>query len=88
MVFVLAWTIGDASSLSSQSLYQFHFVCSMSCGIMKLPKSNTVLKCSTIEKVAMKPCGHFDYLPQPFMPLRSGVSFLLCTERMWKLGGI
>jgi hypothetical protein len=50
---------------------------------MTLPKSNTVLKCSTIEKVAMKPCGHFDYLPQPFMPLRSGVSFLLCRERMW-----
>jgi hypothetical protein len=26
MVFVLAWTIGDASSLASQSLNQFYLV--------------------------------------------------------------
>ncbi len=29
MVFVFAWTIGNASTLSSQSLYEFHFFCSM-----------------------------------------------------------
>ncbi len=34
MVSVLAWTIGDASSLSCQSVYQVHFVCSMSSGII------------------------------------------------------
>jgi hypothetical protein len=37
MVFVHAWTIGDASSLSSQLLQQVHFVCSMSRGIMTPP---------------------------------------------------
>jgi hypothetical protein len=37
MVFVHAWTIGDASSLSSQLLHQVHFVCSMSRGIMTRP---------------------------------------------------
>jgi hypothetical protein len=50
MVFVLAWTIGNASTLSSQSLYEFHFFCSMPCGIMTLPKSNTVLRCSTTKR--------------------------------------
>ncbi len=85
---MLAWTIGNASSLSSQSLYKFHVVCSMPCGIMTLPKSNTVLRCSTTEKAAMELPSCFDFLPLPFMPLRSGVSFLLCTECMWKLGGI
>jgi hypothetical protein len=37
MVFVRAWTIGDASSLSSQLLHQVHFVYSMSRGIMTPP---------------------------------------------------
>jgi len=34
MVSVLAWTIGDASSLSCQSVYQVHCVCSMCSGII------------------------------------------------------
>jgi hypothetical protein len=32
MVFVLAWTIGDASSLSCQPPYRVDFVCSTSSG--------------------------------------------------------
>jgi hypothetical protein len=37
VMFVLAWTIGDASSLSCQSQYQVSFVCSMSNGIIESP---------------------------------------------------
>jgi hypothetical protein len=85
MMFVLAWTIGDASSLSCQSLYQFHFVWSMSSGIVTPPKSDTVIRCGTTEKVAME-LGNFDFLTLPSVLLRSGASFLLCTESMWKLG--
>ncbi len=34
MVFVLVWTIGDTSSVSCQSLYQIHSICSMSSDII------------------------------------------------------
>jgi hypothetical protein len=38
MVFVHAWTIGDASScLFNQCLHQFYLVCSMSSGIITPP---------------------------------------------------
>jgi hypothetical protein len=89
MVFVLAWTIGDASCLSCQSLYQFHFVWSMSSGILTPPKSDTVIRLWYHWKG-----GHGASLViliswlLPSVLLRSGASFLLCTELMWKLGGI
>jgi hypothetical protein len=38
MVFVLIWTIGDASSLSFQLMYQIHFVWEMSSGIVPQSK--------------------------------------------------
>jgi hypothetical protein len=68
VVFVLAWTIDDASSLSWWLLYQFHFVCSLSSGIITPPKLNTILRCGTAEKVAMELPSHFDFLPLPFIP--------------------
>jgi hypothetical protein len=37
MVFDLAWTVGDASSVSCQSLNEVHFFCGMSGGIIALP---------------------------------------------------
>jgi hypothetical protein len=37
MAFVLAWTIGDASSLSFESLHQVNFARSMSTGTIALP---------------------------------------------------
>jgi hypothetical protein len=66
MVFVLAWTIGDAPSLSCQSLHQAQFVCSMSSGIITFPWLDTVIRCGTTEKVAMKPPHSIDFLPSPF----------------------
>jgi hypothetical protein len=50
--------IGDVSSLVllCQSLYQVHFVCSMSSGIVTQPQSPMVLShVGTTEKVAMDP---------------------------------
>ncbi len=50
--------IGDVSSLvlSCQSLYQVHFVRSMSSGIVTQPQSPMVLShVGTAEKVAMEP---------------------------------
>jgi hypothetical protein len=50
MVFVLAWTIGDAS-LASQLLNQVHFVySSMSSGVLICSKFNTIIKCGTTER--------------------------------------
>jgi hypothetical protein len=44
MVFVLAWTTGDASNLS----FQVNFVyCSMSSGSATQSKSNNVIRCGT-----------------------------------------
>jgi hypothetical protein len=54
MVFVLAWTTGDASNLSCQSLYQVQFFySSVSSGIVTQSKLNSVIRCIT-EKVAME----------------------------------
>jgi hypothetical protein len=51
MVFVLAWTTGDANNLSSQSQYQVHFVySSMSTGIV----TQSIIRCGTNEKVAVE----------------------------------
>jgi hypothetical protein len=86
MVFGLAWTIGDASSLSCQSLYQllfFHTICSSNINrhrwtllsdvvpLKKLPQSLPVVT-----------------LPLVFVPLKSSGSFLLCTELFFKLSRI
>jgi hypothetical protein len=54
MVFVHAWTIGDASScLSSQLLYQVHFVCSMSSGIITPPQLDIVIRCVANEEKSL-----------------------------------
>jgi hypothetical protein len=52
MVFVLAWTIGDASSQSCQSLYQSCFVCRMSSGIVAQSKFNTIIRFWEVALVA------------------------------------
>ncbi len=66
MVFVLAWTIGDACSLSCQSYYQSCFVCSMSSDIGAQSKFNTVIKCGTAKKVAKEP--PWSFLPASTIP--------------------
>jgi len=57
MVFVPCmddWRCWGSLVLSCQSLYQVHFVCSMSSGIVTQPQSPTVLShVGTTEKVAM-----------------------------------
>jgi uncharacterized protein YqgC (DUF456 family) len=51
MVFVPAWTTGDASDLSGQSWYQVHFVYSMiSIDIVTQSKFNSVIRCGTTKK--------------------------------------
>jgi hypothetical protein len=64
MVFVLAWTTGDANNLSCPALNQAHFAYgSMSSG--------------TTEKVAMQwPPWSFGFMPLPFVTLTSGASFV------------
>jgi hypothetical protein len=50
MVFVLAWTIGDASSLACQSWNQvLFFYSSMSSGLLTLSKFDTVIRCDTTD---------------------------------------
>jgi hypothetical protein len=54
IVFVLAWTTGDASNISCQSLYQVNFVySSMSSGIVMQSKFNSIIRSGTTEKVGM-----------------------------------
>jgi hypothetical protein len=79
MVFVLAWTIGDASSLACQSLNQvLFFYSSMSSGLLTLSKFNTVIRCDTTEKVAIDlPPRIFGFTPLPSVALRSGASLFL-----------
>ncbi len=82
MVSVLAWTIGDASSLSCQPLSQAHFLYSTtSSGIVTWSKCNTVNSCGTTGKVAIMepPISWFHALP--FVGLRSGASLVLCMYR-------
>ncbi len=64
MVFVLAWTIGDASSLSCQPLSQPRFLYSTtSSGIVTWSKCNTVISCGTTGKVAiMEPPISFGFM--------------------------
>jgi hypothetical protein len=93
MVFVLAWTTGDASNLSCQLEYQVHFVYSrMSSGPLTQSKFNTIMRCGTTETVAMElPLRIFGFMPPPSplpsVALRSDASFFLCTYRVifWKL---
>jgi hypothetical protein len=55
MVFVLAWTIGDAHTLACQSLHQVHFAySSISGGLLTCSKFNSILRYGTSEKVAME----------------------------------
>jgi hypothetical protein len=79
MVFVLAWTIGDASSLACQSLNQVHFFySSMSSGLLTVSKFNAVVRCDTTEKVAIDlPPWIFGFTPLPSVALRSGASLFL-----------
>jgi hypothetical protein len=80
MVFVLAWTVGDASSLTCQSLNQVHLVySSMSSGLLTQSKLNTVIRCGTTEKVAMELLPKiFGFMTLPSVALRSGASFFIC----------
>ncbi len=87
MVFVLAWTIGDASSLACQSLNQVHFVySSMSRGLLTQSMFNSNIGSGTTENVAMEPPPWiFGFMPLPTVALRSGVSFFLCMDRVFFL---
>jgi hypothetical protein len=77
MVFVLAWTTGDASNLSSQSQYQVHFVySSMSTSIITQSKFNIIIRCGTNEKVVVGCPWSFGFMPLPFVALKSGASFV------------
>jgi hypothetical protein len=85
MTFVLAWTVGDAQKcLSCQSLYQVHFVSSMSSDIITV----VVGHCDQMwyhEKVGNGASRNFEFLLLPF-PLMVWFLFpLLCTELFWKL---
>ncbi len=82
IVFVLAWTIGDANSLSCQSLHQVHFVySSMSSGIVTWSKFNTVIRCGTAEKVVMEPPPwSFGFMPLPFVVLVSCLFLLTYVQ--------
>ncbi len=84
MVFVLAWTIGDASSLASKSRNQFYLVySSMSSGLLTQLKCNIVIRCGTTENVAMElPSRFFGFIPQSSVALRSAASFFSCTCRV------
>jgi len=55
-----------------------------------LPPSqlDTIIRCGTLEKVAMEAPCNFNFLTLPFVPLRSRAFFLLWTELFWKLSGI
>ncbi len=87
MVFVLAWTIGDASSLACQSLNQVHFVySSMSRGLLTQSMFKSNIGSGTTENVAMEPPPWiFGFMPLPTVALRSGVSFFLCMDRVFFL---
>jgi hypothetical protein len=78
MVFVLAWTTGDASNLYCLALYQAHFAYgSMSSGIERQSKFRSLIRCGTTEKVAMQwPPWSFGFMPLPFVTLASGSSFV------------
>jgi len=80
MVFVLAWTIGDAS-LASQLLNQVHFVySSMSSGVSTRSKFNSVIKCGTTERLAMEQAPRtFGFMPLLSVALRCDASFFFCT---------
>jgi hypothetical protein len=77
MVFVLAWTTGDASSLACQSLNQVHFIySSMSGGLLAQSKFNSIIRYGSTEKVAMEPPPSiFGFRPLPSVELRSSASF-------------
>jgi hypothetical protein len=81
MVFALAWTIGDANSLSCQPLYQAHFVCRSSTVIIVPPWLNNVVRYGTTEKV--EHALNIDFL---CLPLRSSAPFLVCMELFSKTG--
>jgi hypothetical protein len=80
IVFVLAWTTGDASNMSCQSLYQVNFVySSMSSGIVMQSKFNGVIRCHSTEKVGLElMTWSFSFMSLPCVALRSGASFILC----------
>jgi len=45
---------------------------------------DTIIRCGTTERTAMEPPFSFDFPPLPFVPIRSGASFLICMESFWK----
>ncbi len=79
-MFVLAWTIGDASSLACQSLNQVHFVySSMSSGLLTQSMFNSNIGCGTTEKVVMEPPPWiFGFMPLPTVALG-----LVCLSYVW-----
>jgi hypothetical protein len=85
IVFVLAWTTGDASNMSCQSRYQVNFVySSMSSGIVMQSKFNSsIIRSGTTEKVGMKLTPWcFSFMSLPCVARRSGASFILCMYRV------
>jgi hypothetical protein len=93
MVFVLVWTIGDASSLACQSLNQVHFIySSMSGGLLAQSKFNSTIRCGSTEILAMEPPPRiFGFRLLPSLEVRSGTSFYfflyiyIYTQSFWKL---
>jgi hypothetical protein len=72
MAFILALTMGGASNLSCQSIYQVHLVySSMSSSIVTQSKFSSVIRCGITKKVAMEwyPWS-FHFMPVPFVALR------------------
>ncbi len=81
MVYVLAWTIGDASSLASQSLNQFDVVySSLSSGLLTWSKYNIVIRCGTTENHGAA-SQIFGFIPLSSVAFRTA-SFLSCTYRV------
>jgi len=64
------------------------FFCSISSGILPPSQLDTVIRCGTLENVAMEAPCNFNFLTLPFVPLRSRASFLLCIGVFWTLSGI
>ncbi len=75
MVFVLVWTIGNASSMACQSLVHLVYS-SMSSGLLtqsKVQHHYQMIRCGTIEKVAMEllpRMKQFGFMHLPSVALR------------------
>jgi hypothetical protein len=93
MVFDLAWTVGDASSVSYQFLNKFIFFVACLVASLHCHSWNTLnIRCGTTENMTMDlpHCPHnLDFFHLPFVPHRSGASFSCCVgvilEPEWNL---